>query len=86
MAQPEAIPVNAIFEGDCMSLLVVLLGGETVAEAAAKVASHVVGIRVRPRDARLIVADSSGRDVADSLTVKAAGISPMDAIRVRYAE
>ncbi len=48
-AQP--VPVNAMFENDFVTQLVLVLDTDTVEEAARKVAAQVVGRRVPPRDA-----------------------------------
>jgi hypothetical protein len=82
--EPQPIPVNALFEGDLVTLLVLLLSTDTVAEAAEKVASVVVGQRVAARDAPLVLS-YAGRDVAPDQTVAEAGITPLSEVFVRFA-
>src|SRR5258708_9990395 len=62
-AQP--VPVNAMFENDFVTQLVVVLDTDTVGEAAGKVAAQVVGRRGPPRDARLVVRPHGTRVPAD---------------------
>ena len=49
------MPVNALFEDDFVTQLVVVRDTDTVDQAARKVAAQVVGRRVPPRDAGLVV-------------------------------
>ena len=81
-AQP--VPVNAMFEDDFVTQLVVLLDTDTVGEAARKVAAQVVGRRVPPRDAGLVVR-LDGTVVPADVTVADAGISALDIVNVGWA-
>jgi hypothetical protein len=82
-AQP--VPVNAMFENDFVTQLVVLLDTDTVGEAAGKVAAQVVGRRVPPRDAGLVVR-LHGTVVPADVTVAEAGISALDIVNVGWAK
>ena len=53
--QGQPVPVNALFEDDFVTQLVVVRDTDTVDQAARKVAAQVVGRRVPPRDAGLVV-------------------------------
>jgi hypothetical protein len=81
-AQP--VPVNAMFEGDFVTQLVVVLDTDTVEEAARKVAAQVVGRRVAPRDAGLVVRHA-GTVVPGDVTVAESGISALDIVTVGWA-
>jgi hypothetical protein len=81
-AQP--VPVNAMFEGDFVTQLVVVLDTDTVEEAARKVAAQVVGRRVAPRDAGLVVRHA-GTVVPGDVTVAGSGISALDIVTVGWA-
>ena len=82
-AQP--VPVNAIFENDFVTQLVIVLDTDTVEEAASKVAAQVVGRRVAPRDAGLVVRHA-GAVVPGGITVAESGISALDIVTVGWAE
>ncbi len=82
-AQP--VPVNAMFENDMVTQLVVVLDTDTVEEAARKVAAQVVGRRVSPRDAGLVVRHA-GTVVPGDVTVAESGISALDIVNVGWAE
>ena len=82
-AQP--VPVNALFGGDFVTQLVVVLDTDTVEEAARKVAVQVVGRRVPPRDAGLVVR-LGGTVVPGDVTVAESGISALDVVNVGWAE
>ncbi len=78
------MPVNATFEGDFVSQLVVVPDTDTVDQAARKVAAQVVGRRVPPRDARLVVRHDGGV-VPGDVTVAESGISALDIVNVGWA-
>jgi toluene monooxygenase system protein B len=80
-AEPQLVPVNAIFADDFVEILVAI----TTAEVAGKVAYHVEGKRVRARDAEKVVYHND-RVLAPDQTVAEAGIAPFDHIRVDYAD
>ncbi|HEX6404046.1 MAG TPA: toluene-4-monooxygenase system B family protein, partial [Pseudonocardiaceae bacterium] len=82
-AQP--VPVNALFDDDFVTQLVVVLDTDTIADAARKVAAHVVGRRVPRRDAGLVVR-LEGRVVPGDVTVAESGISALDIVHVGWAE
>lgn len=89
VADPESggrpIPINAKFDNDFVTQLVLVLDTDTVEEAARKVAHHVVGRRIRPRDAGLVLR-VDGKPVPSGLTVAKAGIGPLDSVFVGWAE
>jgi hypothetical protein len=64
---------------------VVLQDTDTVDKAARKVAAQVVGRRVAPRDARLVV-HLHGRILPGDVTVAESGISALDIVNVGWAE
>ena len=78
------VPVNAMFENDFVTQLVVVLDTDTVEEAAGKVAVQVVGRRVPPRDAGLVVRHG-GAVVPGDVTVAESGISALDVVNVGWA-
>jgi toluene monooxygenase system protein B len=80
---PQLVPLNAIFADDFVQILVPVTTASTVAEVAAAVAAHVEGKRVRalPYDK---VVFHHGKRLAPDLTVAAAGIGPLDHVRVEY--
>ena len=82
-AQP--VPVNAMFDNDFVTQLVVVLDTDTVEQAARKVAAQVVGRRVPPRDAGLVVR-LDGRVVPGDVTVAESGISALDIVHVGWAD
>jgi toluene monooxygenase system protein A len=81
-AQP--LPVNAMFGNDFVTQLVVVLDTDTVDQAARKVAAQVVGRRVPPQDAGLVV-HHDGRVVPGDVTVAESGISALDIVNVGWA-
>ncbi|HWM98609.1 MAG TPA: toluene-4-monooxygenase system B family protein, partial [Streptosporangiaceae bacterium] len=87
-AQPPGdtrpVPVNAMFENDFVTQLVVVLDTDTVEEAARKVAAQVVGRRVSPRDAGLVVRHA-GTVVPGGITVAESGIAALDIVTVGWA-
>ena len=74
-----------MFENDFVTQLVVVLDTDTVEEAARKVAAQVVGRRVPPRDAGLVVRHD-GTVVPGDVTVAESGISALDIVNVGWAE
>ncbi len=85
MSEPQAIPVNALFGGDFVTLLVVVLSTDTMEDVTRKVAANVVGKRVAPRRAEMAV---YYRDelVPKDWTVERAGITPMQFVLVDYLD
>lgn len=84
-AEPQLVPVNAIFSDDFVEILVPITTADTIAEVAGKVAHHVEGKRVRARDVEKVVYHDD-RKLPDDLTVAQAGIEPFDHIRVDYID
>jgi len=83
-AEPQLVPVNAIFADDIAEILVAVTTADTIAEVAGKAAYHVEGKRVRPRAAEKVVYHDD-RILAPNQTVAEAGIAPFDHVRVDYA-
>ncbi len=85
MTEPRPIPINALFGTDFVSLLVVVLSTDTMAEVSAKVAANVVGKRIAPRKAAMGVFYRDQR-VPRERTVDEAGITPMQFVLVDYID
>lgn len=83
--QGQPVPINAKFDNDFVTQLVLVLDTDTLEEAAQKVAHHVVGRRVPPRDAGLVLRVDGG-PLPGGLTVAEAGIGPLDTVYVGWAE
>ena len=68
--EPEGqpVPINALFENDFVTQLILVLDTDTIDEAAQKVAYHVVGRRLPPRDAGLVLR-VGGKVIPGHLTV-----------------
>jgi hypothetical protein len=83
--EPLAIPINALFGSDFVTLLVVVLSTDTMADVGRKVAANVVGKRIAPRRADMAV---YYRDelVPRDWTVAQAGIAPMQFVLVDYVD
>jgi toluene-4-monooxygenase system protein B len=82
---PQPIPINAKFEGDFVTQLVVVLDTDTMREVAAKTAHHVVGKRLPKRDADMVVSYQE-RELPPDMTVIEAGIAPFQSVFVDWAE
>lgn len=82
---PQPIPINARFEGDFVTQLVVVLDIDTMKEVAAKTAHHVVGKRLPKRDADMVVS-YQGRKLPPDMTVTEAGIAPFQNVFVDWAQ
>lgn len=85
MADPQPVPINARFDDDFVTQLVVVLDTDTMREVAAKVAHHVVGKRLPARDADMVVR-YQGHDLAPDVTVAEAGIVPLQNVYVDWVE
>jgi hypothetical protein len=85
MSAPQPVPINALFGMDFVSLLVVVLTTDTMAEVTEKVAANVVGKRIPRRDAEMAVYYRDER-VPRERTVAQAGIAPMQFVYVDYVE
>ena len=82
---PQPVPINAKFDDDFVTQLVVVLETDSMREVAAKVAHHVVGKRQPARDADLVVR-YQGRSLPPDLTVAEAGITPLQNVYVDWVE
>ena len=89
LAQPpeegQPVPINAFFQNDFVTQLILVLDTDPLDEAAQQVAAQVVGRRVAPRDAGLVVR-LDGRPVPGHITVADAGIAPLDIVTVGWAD
>lgn len=85
MSAAQPVPINALFGADFVSLLVVVLPTDTMAEVSEKVAANVVGKRVARRDAEMAVYYRDER-VPQDWTVARAGIAPMQFVFVDYVD
>ncbi|MGO1052894.1 toluene-4-monooxygenase system B family protein [Crossiella sp. CA198] len=81
----EAVPVNAIFEGDFLQLLIVLSTVDTMTEVAAKIAVHSEGLRLPAQD-RAKVVYHQGKPQPAEATVADCGIAAFDHLLVAYQE
>jgi len=77
------LPLQAVFDGDVAVILVLVDDRDTMRSVAEKVAHHVAGTRVAAQDRPLAVT-FRGAAVDDDVTAAAAGIGPMDVVRVGY--
>jgi toluene monooxygenase system protein B len=77
-------PLQAVFDGDFVVLLVPVDDGDPMTTVAAKVAYHAAGHRVAEQD-RPLQARHRGAVLAGDATVTSAGVGPMDVIQVGYA-
>jgi toluene monooxygenase system protein B len=85
MPDPRSIPINAKFDDDFITQLVVVLDTDTMREVAAKVAQHVVGKRQPARNAGMVVR-YQGRSLPPDITVAEAGIGPLQNVYVDWDE
>lgn len=77
-------PVQGVFEGDFVVLLVPIDDADPMTVVAQKVAHHAAGHRVPAQDRPLLVRHGD-RVLADDDTVVTAGVGPMDVLEVGYA-
>jgi toluene monooxygenase system protein B len=84
---PEAqlVPINARFDEDFVTQLVLVTTADTMTEVAEKVAYHVVGRRIAPRDAAMVVT-YQGKTLPPDVTVADAGIAPLQNVYVNWAD
>lgn len=82
-AEPQPVPINAMFENDFVTQLAVVLDTDTMDEVAAKVAHHVVGRRQPDRGLPMVV-KFQGQVVPANTTVAAAGIAPLQNVYVEW--
>lgn len=85
MPEPQAVPINAKFEDDFVTQLVIVLETDTMRDVAAKVAQHVVGKRQPARAAEMVVR-YQGRSLPPDITVAEAGIAPLQNVYVAWAD
>ena len=85
MSEPSPIPINALFGSDFVTQLVVITDQDTMDEVAGKVAHHVVGKRIKPRDAAMAVF-LEGKRLAPGATAAEVGIPPMGYVFVDYVD
>jgi len=77
-------PVQAVFEGDFVVLLVPVDDEAPMTDVAAAVAHHVVGKRVVAQD-RPMQVSHDGVVLSDDATIATSQIAPLDVLRVAYA-
>jgi toluene monooxygenase system protein B len=85
LPEPQPVPINARFDDDFVTQLIVVLDTDTMREVAAKVAHHVVGKRLPARDADMVVS-YQGRELPSDMTVTEAGIEPLQNVYVDWVE
>jgi toluene monooxygenase system protein B len=85
MAEPQPVPINAKFQDDFVTQLVLVDATDTMAELATKVAHHVVGRRVPARDMDMVVR-YDGRVIPADVTVTDAGIEPLQNVYVDWVD
>ena len=78
-----AIPLQAVFRGDCLVLLVAVHDRDTMDVVAQKVAHHVIHRRLPARDAPMRV-QYNDRVLPSDQTVAQAGMPPMSFVEVFY--
>jgi len=76
-------PLQGMFDGDFVLMLVPVDDQDTMTQVAEKVAHHAVGRRVAAQDRPLQVRRNSVPVPADA-TVTSAGFGPMDVVEVGY--
>jgi toluene monooxygenase system protein B len=85
MSEPEPVPINALFGTDFVSLVVVVLTTDTMAQVSEKVAANVVGKRIARRAAEMAVYYKDER-IPPEWTVAQARIAPMQFVYVEYVD
>ena len=78
-----AVPLQAVFRRDFVTLLVLVDDEDTMEVVAQKVAHHVIQRRLPPQDAPMRV-QYNNRILALEQTVSQAGILPMSFVEVFY--
>jgi toluene monooxygenase system protein B len=78
-----AVPLQAVFRRDFVTLLVLVDDEDTMEVVAQKVAHHVIERRLPPQDAPMRV-QYNNRILAPEQTVSQAGILPMSFVEVFY--
>lgn len=77
-------PLQAVFDGDFVVLLVPVDDQDPMSVVAGAVAHHVVDHRVAAQDRPLRVRHG-GVTLPDDATVLTAGVGPLDVVQVGYA-
>jgi toluene monooxygenase system protein B len=77
-------PLQAVFDGDFVVILVPVDDEDPMTAVAAKVAHHAAGHRV-PEQGRPLRVRHQGAVLAGDATVVTAGVAPMDVVQVGYA-
>jgi toluene monooxygenase system protein B len=77
-------PVQGIFEGDFVVLLVPVDTDDPMTVVAEKIAHHVVGRRVAAQDKPMRIR-RQGEFLDDDATVAEANLAPLDVLEVVYA-
>ena len=80
----QLFPVQGIFEGDFVVLLVPVDTDDPMTVVAQKIAHHVAGRRVAAQDRPMRVRHQ-GKFLADEATVAEADLAPLDVLEVVYA-
>ncbi|MFF0223424.1 toluene-4-monooxygenase system B family protein [Streptomyces sp. NPDC004629] len=75
--------VRAVFDGDLMARLIPVDEADSLAVVARTVADQAIGVTVPPRD-RPIGVWHNDNLLDQQNTVRSAGITPMDVVRVAY--
>ncbi len=78
-----AVPLQAVFRSDFVTLLVLVDDEDTMEVVAQKVAHHVIQRRLPPQDAPMRV-QYNNRVLEPEQTVSQAGILPMSFVEVFY--
>jgi toluene monooxygenase system protein B len=77
-------PVQGIFDGDFVVLLVPVDTDDPMTVVAQKIAHHVVRRRVAARDRQMRIR-CKGEFFADETTIAEANLAPLDVLEVVYA-
>jgi toluene monooxygenase system protein B len=85
MPDPHPVPVNATFEDDFVTQLILVLETDSMQDVAAKVAHHVVGKRLPDKHLPMVVR-YQGRELPADMTVAQAGIAPLQNISIDWVE
>ena len=77
------VPLQAVFRGDFLTLLVLVDDKDTMEVVARKIAYHVINRRLPPQDAPIRV-QYNHRALPPDQTVAQAGILPLSFVEVYY--
>ncbi|MGQ0464715.1 MAG: toluene-4-monooxygenase system B family protein [Sporichthyaceae bacterium] len=84
MSTAVEIPVQALFQGDFLTFLVVFESTDTVDQACEKVAEGVVGRRFPPRDGGYEMRLEDGTLLAPDAVLADVGLEPEDYVVVSF--